>query len=846
MQLFAYTTKTKEEILQEFNVNERTGLLSEEVEDRIKRYGLNEVNAKITRWWHILLRQFRSPFIYLLIGAALLSYILGEFTDGSIIILFLLINSALGFYQEFRSEKALQLLKQYVKSYTKVIRNGQEVAVRSEEIVPGDLVIFETGDKITADVRFIEAQNLILDESILTGESVSVHKNERTMEKEAKDYYQSDNLAFSGTTVVSGKGMGIVIATGLSTAFGHLAKLEADTKRISNFEKGINDFSNFILKLVIVTLCFVFIANVFIKGLNTSIVELLIFSIALAVSVIPEALPVVTTFSLTRGAINLAKQKVVVKRLSAIEDLGGIEVLCTDKTGTLTQNVLTVAEIAPNSSHDLLLFANYACSTLQQNKLEPFDIALWEKLSEVEKGLVQKVNRINELPFDPERKRNTVIIENAPVNELIVRGAPEVLMQLSKLSKGSISFFNNWIKEQGVKGRRVLAVGKKQIDKEQAKDPDLERFENGLEFLGIISFVDPIKQSAYAAAKQSKELGVRIVILTGDSKEVAGAVASQIGLCNSPQEVITAEEFEAMSPQKQSAVVNKYSVFARVSPEQKYSLVEKFQKKYQVGFLGEGINDAPALKMAGVSLVVEGASDIARESADIILLKRNLNVILDGIREGRKVFANTTKYIKATLASNFGNFYAVAVASLFIDYLPMLPIQILTLNLLSDFPMIAISTDNVEEEDIKTPRKYNVRDITFVSSILGMVSSVFDFIFFGIFYRIGAAVLQTNWFIGSILTELVFLFSIRAKGPFYKSRVPSRALIWLTSVAILITVILPYTNFGKLIFEFQPPKFSYLGLVFFIVFVYFICTETIKIYFYKTVSNLQKRKNVSI
>lgn len=845
MRIFSYTIKSKEDILSAFNVNENTGLLSEEAEERLKKYGNNEIASKKLRWLHVLFRQFRSPFIYLLIGAALLALLLGEIIDGLMIVLFITINAVLGFYQEFRSEKALELLRQYAKSYTKVIRNSQEVAIRSEEVVPGDIVIFETGDKITADIRLLDTANFVLDESILTGESVAVSKIHDCLASEAKEYYQSDNLAFSGTTVVCGKGKGIVLATGSDTAFGHLAKLEAETKRVSDFEKGITRFSNFILKMVIITLCFVFAANVLIKGKDANIAELIIFSIALAVSVIPEALPAVTTFSLTRGALRLAKQKVVVKRLSAIEDLGGIEILCSDKTGTLTQNVLTVADMAPGASLDLLVYANLSSSAVQKHKLEPFDIALWDKLNDEKRMIVDSAKRISDIPFDPHRKRNTVLVRKSGCTELIVRGAPEVIISLAgNISDGQKQEYDAWIKKQGSSGRRVLAVAKKYLDIDITQDiDDLGKYETAMEFLGIISFVDPIKQSAYAAAKQSKELGVRIVILTGDSKEVAGAVAHQIGLSDSPDQVLTAEEFEQYSPQKQNAAIDKYSVFARVSPEQKYRLIERLQQKYQVGFLGEGINDAPALKMAGVSLVVEGASDIAREAADIILLKRNLNVILDGIKEGRQVFANTTKYIKATLASNFGNFYAVAVSSLFIDFLPMLPIQILLLNLLSDFPMISISTDNVDEDEVKTPKKYNVRDITLASSMLGMVSSVFDFMFFAIFYRLGPAVLQTSWFIGSNLTELLFLYSIRTKGKFFKAKRPSQLLIWLTLLAIIITVVLPFTDVGQTIFKFHKPTMNNLLIIFAVVAVYFVCTETVKLYYYKTLNNYAKKKN---
>ncbi|MFA5075942.1 MAG: HAD-IC family P-type ATPase [Patescibacteria group bacterium] len=836
MNPYVYTIQAAADLVSEFKTSLAGGLTPIQAKEQLVKFGPNELGSRQVHWWSILLRQFKSPFIYLLLAAVVLTFALGEILDSSMILLFLLINAILGFCQEYRSEKTLKLLKHYVTSQAKVLRDGKELVILSTELVPGDILVLETGDKILADVRFLEVQNLTVDESILTGESVPVRKISEVLEQEAKEIYQAINLGFAGTMVVNGKGFGMVVTTGKNTVMAGISRLTLETRHFSAFEKGIAKISSFILRLVLVTLVLVFVANILIKGQGANFLELLVFSIALAVSVIPEALPLVTTFSLSRGALHLAKKKVVVKRLSAIEDLGGIEVLCTDKTGTITENILAVDEIYALGAVDPLLYANLAATALDKKKLDPFDIALWDKLPSAKKTELKQWIRIGDIPFNPELRRNVSLVEKNKKYELIVRGAPEVVLSLAKnVSAAKQKEIAKWLVDKGSQGRRVLAVARKNLSIKTAKIAidKLAGLEEEMEFLGVISFVDPIKESTFQAVKQAKDLGVRIKILTGDSKEVAGAVAKEVGLVDAATSVITGTEFVDLPPKKQHEAIDNYSVFARVSPEQKYKIIQILEEKYEVGFLGEGINDAPALKVASVSLVVQGASDIAREAADIILLQRSLKVVIDGIKEGRGIFANTTKYIRATLTSNFGNFYAVAIASLFIDFLPMLPLQILLLNLLSDFPMIAIAADNVDKNEIAQPRKYQVKQILAVAMILGIVSTAFDFLFFGIFYRISPGVLQTNWFIGSILTELVLLFSIRTALPFFKAHRPASLILWLTGVASLTTVIIPYTHFGQKVFGFVAPTNQHLILILFVVVAYFVCTEAAKLFYYR-------------
>ncbi|HKM40465.1 MAG TPA: HAD-IC family P-type ATPase, partial [Patescibacteria group bacterium] len=545
----------------------------------------------------------------------------------------------------------------------------------------------------------------------------------------------------------------------------------------------------------------------------------------------------VMTFSFSSGARNLAKHQVVVKRLSSVEDLGNIDILCSDKTGTLTENKLTIIDFYNSicSSERVLRYAALAVSQLRE-KVEPFDIAIMDKLDDSDREAIKKYEYIIDTPFNPARQRNNVLVRSDEGLELIVRGAAETLFNLSSnLSSEKMEDMRRWISEQGFLGRRVLAIAKKKIS-----DTDIEvlkknliEAESDLEFLGLFSLADPIKESVKKAVVDANELKVGIKIITGDSSEIAGSVAYQIGLIDDPKKVILASDLLKLSEEDKRKALDEYQVFARVLPEQKFEIIKILQEKYNVGYLGDGINDAPALKVAGVSLVVANASDIAREAADIVLLKNDLNVIVEGIKEGRTIFANSSKYIKATLASNFGNFYAVAIASLIIDFLPMLPLQILLLNLLSDFPMIAIATDRVDKEELLSPKKYQVKNIIIVATIFGILKSVFEFIFFAMFYRMSPEILQTNWFIASVLIELIFLFSIRTKKPVFKAQRPSKLVVGLTLGAVLLTILTPLTTWGQKIFQFIKPSWSHLGIIIILTIVYFIFSEVVKFFYYR-------------
>jgi Mg2+-importing ATPase len=807
------------------------GLSDAEAAKRLKDLGRNEVHSATLSWWHILVRQFKSPFLYLLIAAAILASFLGEKTDALMIGLFVAIDVLIGFCQEYHSEKAVSLLKKFVSSKTVVRRSGQEFLVDSRDLVPGDIVIVRTGDRIQVDLRWLETENLQVDESVLTGESVVVEKNCQPLKEGAKDFFAAKNIGFCGTLVASGRGVGLVFATGANAEFGKIAKMTAGTDSQGTFQKGIAEFSSFILRVILITLAIVFIANVLIKGFETDIAELLIFSVALAVSVIPEALPVVTTMTLSRGALRLAKKKVVAKRLSAIEDLGSIDILCTDKTGTVTENKMAVAEIFSDDREKCLWYAGLASASVDF-KVSPlrsnFDGALLSSFSKMQCDKACQMVREYERPFDPIKRWNSVVINEDKNKILIVRGAPEGILPFCKISKKEEVQVMKTVEQEGKKGRRVLALATKEKIKSDVLPED-----GGLVFLGLISFDDPIKATAKAAIAESERLGLRVKILSGDGPEVAGAVGYEIGLIKSPDRVVIGEDWLKLSETERLKVAESEDVFARVTPEQKFLIIQTLQKKFEVGFLGDGINDAPALKVADVGLVVDGAADIAREAADLVLLEHGLEVIISGIKEGREVFANTVKYIKSTLISNFGNFVAVASATLLVNYLPMLPIQILLLNLLSDFPMIAIAMDSVDPDELKRPRHYSVKEVAYVAVALGLISTVFDFIFFALFSRISPEVLWTNWFIASVLTELALTMSIRTKKPFYKAKAPAPILSFLTLAGVIIAIVVPFTAIGRNLFHFVQPTNSALFMIIGLVLLYFALTEIAKHFYYR-------------
>ncbi len=831
MQSFSRWTAKNESTLYEELESCASGLTTDQAKKRLLTYGLNQITFEQFSIFQIFIRQIKSPFIYLLIVASLIAFCMSNAQEGILILLFVMINTLLGFFQEYQAGKTIQLLKKYLVHHVTVIRNNKEEKVNVEFIVPGDIIIIKAGDMLPADIRFLQITNLAIDESTLTGESMPVKKDCTVLTQKIETVFDATNMGFSGTTIINGKGIGIVCQTGQRTVVGTIAHLAFNESKQGYFIQEIDKFSRFIIKIIFITIISIFILNIALKGIHViSIGQLFIFTLALLITITPEALPLVITFSLARGARRLAKNKVIVKRLSAIEDLGSIDVLCSDKTGTLTENRLEVEEIYADDTNKALVYGILALGS-DQKHTNSFNKALWDKLTNDQKKEFEQFKLINEIPFDPSRLRTTTIVSRNDQQLLLVMGAFEYIIEHCNPNQ-AINFYQKISADNGNKGKRIIALAVKKLDSEPELSEDTLKNEKDLELIGLFSFIDPIKKDAAKAIHQAKKLGIKIFILTGDTPEVAGYVAHQIGLIPTADKVMSGSSWQNLNENEQQKSLKEFNVFARVNPEQKLQIIQKLQKEHYVGYLGEGINDAPALKIANVALVVQGASDIAREAADIILLKKSLLLVVNGIYEGRIVFTNTIKYIKTSMSSIFGNFYSVAISSLFVDYLPMLPVQILLTNLLSDFPLIAISTDSVDYKDLKRPKFYNPKEFIQISLILSGISSIFDFIIFGIFYK-DAQKLRTVWFIESVLSAVVLIYSVRTNKLFFKAVAPSIYLASLSLITALITLLLPYTNLGQRYFDFIPLSPYVLTANIIIVVCYFLVTELIKDIYYR-------------
>ncbi len=803
------------------------GLSSEEAGARLDHYGHNAIPEPRYPLLRLVFRQFRGVFNILLIMAAVITLALNEPLDASFILFFVILGVTLDVIQEYKSNTAAEKLKSYLLSTITTVRDGTDQEVCTEDLVPGDIIKLESGDIVPADAVLLEARNLLVDETTFTGESIPVVKEAFSKTANTANEIHGNGMLLQGIVVISGNGMAEITATGRNTKLAQIAKTASTVKSESELVKGIDRISKFILKTTVFTLVLVVIANIFIEGKRSDIPHLLIFAIALAVSVIPEALPLVLTFSLSRGALKFAKEKVIVKRLSSVQDLGSINLLCTDKTGTITENRLAYAgESAPDDvGFSPLLLVRLAAINLDERIPEPFDKAADEALNAEQRKELANYELIEEEAFDPSRRSNGAIVQNKEGIKIhIRRGSPKFLIDQGLVLEQSE---DPWLVEEEKMGHRVLGVS----------------YDDGCgpKFGGYVSFADQLKNTAQETIDNAKRMNVEITIITGDSASVAEAVGRESGLVSEPEEVVESAEFLKLSSHEQKEKAGRIRVFARTTPEQKLEIIQLLKEEFTVGYLGEGINDAPALKAANVSMVVQSAADVARETADIVLLENDLRVVVEGIRLGRETFANTMKYIRATLISNFGNFYAVAIGSLFIDFLPMLPTQLLLLNLLSDFPMIAIAFDHVTEKEIAEPQHYDFHSLYIIFMTMGIVSTIFDFIYFGLFYRISPAVLQTNWFIGSVLTELLLVFSVRSMLPANKAGRPALIIIILSFTAIALTIVLPMVSQTAQFFQFQSPSAMHLAIIVALALIYLLVSEIVK----RQLNKLLERRSIN-
>jgi P-type Mg2+ transporter len=848
MQTAHYYTMNKDAVIHSLK-SSVNGLEEHEANLRLKEYGLNEFPVSRKRKIiEIFATQFKSPFVLILVAASILAFFFGEHTDAMIIIAMVVMTGVLGFIQENKGEKSLQQLKKLVTFRTKVFRDGKETEVDSKQLVIGDKIFLEIGDIIPADARIITSNSFACNESSLTGETEPAEKTADPVTKVMPSIHEMKNMAFMGTNVASGNAVAIVIGTGYNTELGKTAAFLKEHETTSDFELNLAKFGKFLIYVIIALTIGLFLINTL---LGKDILESLLFSIAVAVGITPEALPIIITIGLSHGAIALSKKKVIVKKLNAIEDLGNMDVLCSDKTGTLTENSLTLHDYFDTEGkkqNELLIYSMLCNSAVRTKKGiigNSIDAAILELMTKEHEKEFNLYNKIGELEFDFERKRMSAIVEHKNHHEkkaiLICKGSFDTIIDSCATvflngkevpMKKEKELLREKFYALSEEGYRVIALAHKTIEK---KSEYTINDEKNLCFYGFISFSDPPKKLSSEYIKELNELGVAVKIITGDSSTVTKQLCKAVGFELKEGKVIDGKDIEKMTEKEFLKTVEKYNVFARISPEIKMRIVKGIQTNgHVVGFLGDGINDADALKQANCGITVDSAVDIARESADIILTKKSLLVIIDGIKEGRRTFGNMIKYILNTISANFGNMFTLSISSLFLPFIPLLPLQILLTNFLSDGPMIMVSTDNVDKDYVKKPKKWSIKAISRFMIYFGIISSVFDLLTIAFILAVlntQIDIFRTAWFLESVLSEIIITFSIRTKKPFFKSS-PGKWLAITSIIVAIISIGLIYSPIAGY-FSLLPLPLWFIGIIFAILIAYFSVVEIAKQYFYK-------------
>jgi len=782
------------------------GLSSAKVRERLEKYGENAFAKERFSALRSFFKQLFDPLNFILIFAAALSFYMKEISDGVVILVIVVLNSVLSFVQEFRSAKAVEKLSELIKHQVLVVRDRKQISIEVSQLVPGDTVILKGGDVVPADIRVMEADNLSANESQLTGESVPVTKI-----ADAKKDVRSGML-FSGSVVERGYCKGVVFATGNQTELGKIALLSKNTAKTTQYQKSLSEFSFSVLRIIGVTIILILAAKIFQTHNMNDLSRMVLFTIALAMTVVPEALPMIMTVNLSNGALQLAKRKVIVKRLSAIEDLGRINILCTDKTGTLTQDKLTITDIVSDDAEMMqkLAIASIDDLKVKNEKLSSFDQAFVNYVPEKLKEQAINWPQLLSLPFDPAARRKRVIVEDPKTKTtyLVTIGSLEAILKLTK--EHGKSDYDKLMAEPEQKGKRQLALAYKEIYYKPGFD--ICKNETNMTFAGFANMVDPLRPTSKATIKMAADLGVEVKVLTGDSKETAIYVGCEVGLIQEGELVYSGEELEKMTAREFDKAIKECSVFARVTPEQKYDIIKRLKVNNVVGYQGDGINDAPSLKLADASIAVNGATDVAKSSADIILMENDLKVVVNGIRYGRSIFVNINKYIKHAMVGDLGNFFSLAFFYVvFAADLPMLPIQLLVANLLQDFPLLTIVSDGVDDDEVKSPLTTSqVKPLMRTSLILGTFTAIYYLVYF---LCVGTAVnaqTQTNLFIFFTLTQLLIIISLRNKGRFLWQGVkPSKWLLGTILLFAIGSVAITYIPLTANIMGFAPlPMFD--------------------------------------
>ena len=822
----------------------KTGLPQADADNLLKQYGPNTLKAKQqTTALGLLLRQFKSPLVLILIFAAIVSAFLGEWTDAIIVLSVVLGSTLLGFVQEYRASNAIEKLRSQVTIKSNVLRNGKAQLLPSEQVVPGDVVLLSAGSLIPADGVVLEANDFFINQAVLTGETFPVEKKTGIVPTTAS-LAERTNVVFMGTSVRSGTAQVLIVLTGEATVFGQIAEKLTLRPPQTDFEHGVQKFGYLLTEVMVVMVVLVLAINIF---LAKPPIDSLLFALALAVGLTPELLPAIISITLSHGAQQMAKHGVIVRRLNAIENFGSMDILCTDKTGTLTEGVVQLdgAVDIEGQPSTTVLSSTYLNSQYQTGLTNPLDDAIIASAQKagLKTGAEQK---IDEIPYDFVRKSLSIVTANPQGQRtLITKGALEnILKYCSQVQSGAacqpmddktLAGIEQRYSDWSEKGFRVLGVATKSLTGQAASYSAAD--ETGMCLIGFLLFFDPPKADVQKAIEDLASRGVQIKIITGDNEKVARHVAETVHL--PPMGLLTGSALNSMSDEALWHAAEGTNIFAAVDPNQKERIILALRKtKHVVGYMGDGINDAPALHAADVGISVDTAVDVAKEAADFVLLKQDLGILREGIDVGRMTFANTLKYILTTVSASFGNMFSMAGASLILPFLPLLAPQILLENFLSDIPSTAIASDNVDPEWVARPRRWNTTFIRDYMVLFGLVSSVFDFLTFGVLlfiFHSSPVVFRTGWFLESLLTELVISLVVRTRRVFFRSR-PGKLLLVGTLFFIGITLVLPYLPFSS-IFGFIPLPLPLLLMMLGLTALYVVVTEIAKKFFYSRMKN---------
>ena len=838
-----YWSLPADDVLNAYEIK-REGLSDAQASQRLKDYGENAIKAqKKSGPWLLFLSQFKNPIILILVVANVISAVTGDLYDSLIILAIIFGSALLSFLQEYSASNAVEELRSRVRIKSNVLRNGAVAEVFSNLIVPGDIVMLSAGSLIPADGLILECNDFFVNQSILTGESFPVEKNAQPV-TEGAELDARTNCVFMGTSVRSGTATLLIIKTGAGTEFGKIAKQLSLRPPETEFERGVRHFGYLLTEIMLVLTLAVFAINVM---YHKPAIDSLLFSVALAVGITPQLLPAIISITLSQGSRRMAKEGVIVRRLTSIENFGSMDVLCTDKTGTLTEGVVRLdgaVDVAGKDSDTVLRLA-YLNATMQTGLSNALDQAIISHQA-LDTGSVEK---LGEVPYDFFRKRLSVITRENAQCTMIVKGALSNVLEVcdtverngeaGKLDAQITADIQERFAAWSAQGVRVLGVARKTVPEQAQYTRDDEA---GMTFAGFLLFFDPPKADVGETIAQLAKLGVKLRIITGDNKLVAQHIAQTVGL--SVTNVLTGGEIGKMTDEALWKKIDSTDLFAEVDPNQKERIILALKKRrHVVGYMGDGINDAPALHAADVSISVNTAVDVAKEAADFVLMDSGLNVLKRGIELGRTTFANTIKYILITTSANFGNMFSMAGASLFMPFLPLLPKQILLINFLTDFPAVTIASDTVDPEEMKKPRRWDTAYIRKFMFTFGLISSVFDYLTFAVLllgFHTAQELFQSSWFILSILTELLTLLVMRTKRPFFKSR-PAPLLLFSTIGVGILTLLIPILPLEKVLNIIPIPLpllFALLG----IAVLYIVATEIGKHFFFRAKKHSKRKR----